>query len=615
MGRHNCNNRYQQGMLNHMDLNHIRNFSIIAHIDHGKSTLADRIIEACHLVGERDQVDQMLDTMDIERERGITIKSNTITLDYESKSGDKYVLNLIDTPGHVDFTYEVSRALAACDGVLLLVDATQGVEAQTIANLYLALENDLHIVPVINKIDMISADIEGTKEGIEKSLGLDGDDAVPVSAKTGAGVGDLLEKIIQAIPPPTGDENAPLKALIFDSYFDKYQGAVIKVRIFSGTVKKGDVIKFMSTGKTFEVTEVGVFRLDLEKRTSLMPGDVGYIIAGIKTVVDTKIGDTVTLTKNPTPEPLKGFKDVKPMVFAGLYPMYSDDYDDLKDALYKLKLNDASLLFEPDNSFALGFGFRCGYLGLLHMEIVQERLEREFDLALVTTAPSVKYRITLTNGEVITIDNPVKMPDLSTVEMIEEPFVDATIVTPTDFVGNIMTLVSENRGVHKNMEYIDQRRVQLHYELPLSEIVFNFYDKLKSISRGYASFDYELKDFRRADMVRVDILVNAEPVDALSFIVHRDKSRLRGKDIISKLKDIIPRHQFKIPLQAAIGSTIIARENISPTRKDVTAKCYGGDITRKRKLLEKQKEGKKRMKQIGSVEVPQEAFLTILKIE
>ncbi|HPI90016.1 MAG TPA: translation elongation factor 4, partial [Spirochaetota bacterium] len=483
------------------------------------------------------------------------------------------------------------------------------------ANLYLALENDLHIVPVINKIDMISADIEGTKEGIEKSLGLDGDDAVPVSAKTGAGVGDLLEKIIQAIPPPTGDENAPLKALIFDSYFDKYQGAVIKVRIFSGTVKKGDVIKFMSTGKTFEVTEVGVFRLDLEKRTSLMPGDVGYIIAGIKTVVDTKIGDTVTLTKNPTPEPLKGFKDVKPMVFAGLYPMYSDDYDDLKDALYKLKLNDASLLFEPDNSFALGFGFRCGYLGLLHMEIVQERLEREFDLALVTTAPSVKYRITLTNGEVITIDNPVKMPDLSTVEMIEEPFVDATIVTPTDFVGNIMTLVSENRGVHKNMEYIDQRRVQLHYELPLSEIVFNFYDKLKSISRGYASFDYELKDFRRADMVRVDILVNAEPVDALSFIVHRDKSRLRGKDIISKLKDIIPRHQFKIPLQAAIGSTIIARENISPTRKDVTAKCYGGDITRKRKLLEKQKEGKKRMKQIGSVEVPQEAFLTILKIE
>ena len=602
-------------MINYMDLNHIRNFSIIAHIDHGKSTLADRIIEACHLVGERDQIDQMLDTMDIERERGITIKSNTITLDYESKSGEKYILNLIDTPGHVDFTYEVSRALAACDGVLLLVDATQGVEAQTIANLYLALENDLHIIPVINKIDMISADIEGTKEGIEKSLGLDGDDAVPVSAKTGAGVEHLLEKIIQTIPPPTGDENAPLKALIFDSYFDKYQGAVIKVRIFSGTVKKGDVIKFMSTGKTFEVTEVGVFRLDLEKRTSLMPGDVGYIIAGIKTVVDTKIGDTVTLTKNPTPEPLKGFKDVKPMVFAGLYPMYSDDYDDLKDALYKLKLNDASLLFEPDNSFALGFGFRCGYLGLLHMEIVQERLEREFDLSLVTTAPSVKYRITLTNGEVITIDNPVKMPDLSTVEMIEEPFVDATIVTPTDYVGNIMTLVSENRGVHKNMEYIDQRRVQLHYELPLSEIVFNFYDKLKSISRGYASFDYEMKDFRRADMVRVDILVNAEPVDALSFIVHRDKSRTRGKDIISKLKDIIPRHQFKIPLQAAIGSTIIARENISATRKDVTAKCYGGDITRKRKLLEKQKEGKKRMKQIGSVELPQEAFLTILKIE
>jgi len=598
-----------------MNLENVRNFSIIAHIDHGKSTLADRIIEACNLVDPRDRKEQMLDTMDIERERGITIKSNTITLNYESRKGGHYIFNLIDTPGHVDFTYEVSRALAACDGVLLLVDATQGVEAQTIANLYLALENDLAILPVINKIDVISADVESTKEGIEKSLGLDPQDAVPVSAKTGVGVADLLERIIEFIPPPKGDDSARLKALIFDSYFDKYQGAVIKVRIYDGTVKKGDVVKFMSTGNTYEVTEVGVFRIDLEKRKELIPGDVGYIIAGIKSVVDTKIGDTVTLAKDPAPEPLTGFKDVKPMVFSGLYPMYSDDYDNLKDALYKLKLNDASLIFEPDNSFALGFGFRCGYLGLLHMEIVQERLEREFDLALVTTAPSVKYRITLTGGHVMTIDNPVKMPDLSTVELIEEPFVDATIVTPTDYVGNIMTLVSENRGVHKNMEYIDQRRVQLHYELPLAEIVFNFYDKLKSISRGYASFDYELKDFRPSDMVRVDILVNGEPVDALSFIVHRDKSRVRGKDIITKLKDIIPRHQFKIPLQAAIGASIIARENISPTRKDVTAKCYGGDITRKRKLLEKQKEGKKRMKQIGSVEVPQEAFLTILKIE
>ncbi|MCL1865543.1 MAG: translation elongation factor 4 [Spirochaetes bacterium] len=598
-----------------MDLAHIRNFSIIAHIDHGKSTLADRIIEKCRLVDDRNKKDQMLDTMDIERERGITIKSTTVTLNYKAKDGIDYTFNLIDTPGHVDFTYEVSRALTSCDGVILIVDASQGVEAQTIANFYLALENDLEILPVINKIDMPSADIQSTKIQIEKILGLDTNDAILTSAKQGIGIDELLDKIVEFIPAPKGDENSPLKALIFDSFYDQYLGAVIKVRIFDGRVKRDDVIKLLSTGKEFTVTEVGVFRLTLEKRDSLGPGEVGYIVAGIKSVVDTKIGDTVTLTKNPAKEPLHGFKNVKSMVFSGLYPMFGDDYEALRDALFKLQLNDASLLFEPDNSYALGFGFRCGYLGLLHMEIVQERLEREFDLSLVTTAPSVEYKICLRNGDLITIDNPVNMPDPGSIEYIEEPYVTASIVTPNDYVGNIMQLVTESRGIHKNMEYITTDRVQLTYELPLSEIVFNFYDKLKSISRGYASFDYDPIDFRQSEMVKVDILVNGEPVDALSFIVHKDKARLRGKDIIEKLKDIIPRHQFKIPLQAAIGGNIIARENISPMRKDVTAKCYGGDITRKRKLLDKQKEGKKRMKLIGSVEIPQEAFLTILKID
>lgn len=598
-----------------MDLSHIRNFSIIAHIDHGKSTLADRIIEKCRLVNERNKKDQMLDTMDIERERGITIKSNAITLNYQAKNGDDYTFNLIDTPGHVDFTYEVSRALSSCDGVILIVDASQGVEAQTIANFYLALENDLEIVPVINKIDMPSADIESTKQQIEKILGLDTELAALTSAKQGIGIDELLEKVIQIIPEPKGNADEPLKALIFDSFYDQYLGAVIKVRIFDGSVKKDDVIRLYSTGKEFTVTEVGVFRLDLEKRKSLGPGEVGYIVAGIKTVGDTKIGDTVTLAKNPTKEPLQGFKNVKSMVFSGLYPMYSDEYEDLREALFKLQLNDASLLFEPDNSYALGFGFRCGYLGLLHMEIVQERLEREFDISLITTAPSVEYKIYLLNGTTLTIDNPVNMPDPGTIDYIEEPYVSASIVTPTAYVGNIMQLVTDSRGIHKNMEYITTDRVQLTYELPLSEIVFNFYDKLKSISRGYASFDYDPVDFRRSDMVKVDILVNGEAVDALSFIVHKDKARTRGKDIIEKLKDIIPRHQFKIPIQAAIGAAIIARENISALRKDVTAKCYGGDITRKRKLLEKQKEGKKRMKLVGSVEIPQEAFLTILKID
>ncbi len=598
-----------------MDLKHIRNFSIIAHIDHGKSTLADRIIEKCKLVDPRNRVDQMLDTMDIERERGITIKSNAITLNYEAKNGEEYVFNLIDTPGHVDFTYEVSRALKSCEGVLLVVDATQGVEAQTIANLYLAMENDLAVIPVINKIDMTNADIPRTKESIEKTLGLDAETAVLTSAREGIGIDEVLEKIIEMIPPPSGDRDAPLTALIFDSFFDRYVGAVVKVRVYDGTVKRNDIIKMYSTGKQYEVDEVGVFRINREKREFLGPGDVGYVIASIKTVVDTRIGDTITHAERPCPTPLKGFRDVKPMVFSGLYPMYSDEYENLKEALYKLKLNDASLIFEPDNSYALGFGFRCGYLGLLHMEIVQERLEREFDLSLVTTAPSVEYRITTVRGETLTIDNPDKLPDPGTIEKIEEPYVEASVITPSDYVGNIMALVMECRGIHKNMQYIDAGRVQLTYDMPLSEIMFNFYDKLKSISRGYASFDYEFREFRQSDMVKVDILVNGEPVDALSFIVHKDKSYYRGKEIIEKLKDIIPRHQFKIPLQAAIGAKIIARENISPLRKNVTAKCYGGDITRKRKLLEKQKEGKKRMKQVGSVEIPQEAFMSILRID
>jgi GTP-binding protein LepA len=598
-----------------MDLSHIRNFSIIAHIDHGKSTLADRLIERCSPVSQRDKKDQMLDTMDIERERGITIKSNAITLNYNAKNGEEYIFNLIDTPGHVDFTYEVSRALSSCDGVILIVDASQGVEAQTIANLYLAMDNNLEILPVINKIDMPSADIDATKEQIENTLGLDPETAVLTSAKQGIGIDDLVERIVEFIPAPKGEKDKPLKALIFDSFYDQYLGAVIKVRIFDGSVKKDDEIKLYSTGKFFTVIEVGVFRMTMEKVQELGPGDVGYIVAGIKSVGDTKIGDTVTLAKNPAKDALKGFKDVKSMVFSGLYPMYSDEYQNLREALNKLQLNDASLLFEPDNSYALGFGFRCGYLGLLHMEIVQERLEREFDISLITTAPSVQYKIYLQNGSMLTIDNPVDFPDPGTIEKIEEPYVLASIVTPNEYVGNIMQLVTDSRGIHKNMEYITTTRVQLTYELPLSEIVFNFYDKLKSISRGYASFDYDPIDFRQSDMVKVDILVNGEPVDALSFIVHKDKARARGKDIIEKLKDIIPKHQFKIPLQAAVGATIIGRENISALRKDVTAKCYGGDISRKRKLLEKQKEGKKRMKMIGSVEVPQEAFMTILKID
>jgi GTP-binding protein LepA len=598
-----------------MKRDNVRNFSIIAHVDHGKSTLADRIIEKCQLIEERDRVDQILDTMDLERERGITIKSNVITLEYKAKNGTIYTLNLIDTPGHVDFTYEVSRALAACDGVILVVDATQGVEAQTIANMYLAIDNNLEILPVINKIDMPNADINRTKEEIHSILGLDTSNAVCVSAKQGIGIEEMLERLIETIPAPEGDPDAPLQALIFDSFFDKYVGAVIKTRIFQGALKVGDNIRLMATEKEFNVLDLGVFRLTREKRDQLIPGDVGYVIANIKTVLDTKIGDTITLTSRQADAPLTGFKDAKPMVFAGLYPMFSDDYENLRDALQKLHLNDAALMYEADNSYALGFGFRCGFLGLLHMEIIQERLEREFDLNLVTTAPSVEFKVTTIQGENMIIDNPVKLPEVGMIESIAEPFVEANIITPTDFVGNIMNLVMECRGIHKDMKYITETRVELIYEMPLSEIVFNFYDKLKSCTKGYASFDYTFIEHRPAKMVKVDILVNAEPVDALSFIVHTDKAYHRGKEIIEKLRDIIPRHQFKIPLQAAIGVKIIAREDISALRKNVTAKCYGGDITRKRKLLEKQKEGKKRMKQVGSVEIPQEAFLTILRID
>ncbi len=557
----------------------------------------------------------MLDTMDIERERGITIKSNSITLDYISKSGESYILNLIDTPGHVDFTYEVSRSLASCDGVLLVVDATQGVEAQTIANMYLALENNLEILPVINKIDMPAADVDRTKDSIKKSLGLDPDKAVCVSAKEGINIDELLEKIVEIIPPPESNSDAPLKALIYDSVFDNYVGTVIRVRIFDGMVSAGDNILMMATGKQFTVSEVGVYRLTYEKRKSLSAGEVGYIIANIKSIADTKIGDTVTSVNNPTAAALVGFKEAKPMVFAGIYPMFSDEYEQLREALAKLKLNDASLLYEPDNSYALGFGFRCGFLGLLHMEIVQERLEREYNLSLVTTAPSVEYHVKTVRGELLILDNPVKMPDPGMIDYIEEPFVKTTIITPKEFIGNVLNLISNCRGINKNMQYIDENRVELDNEMPLSEIVFNFYDKLKSLSKGYASFDYELIDFRRSAMVKTDILVNGEPVDALSFIVHKDKAEYRGREIIDKLKDIIPRHQFKVPIQAAVGAKIMARETISPLRKNVTAKCYGGDITRKRKLLEKQKEGKKRMKMVGSVEIPQEAFLTILRID
>ncbi len=593
----------------------IRNFSIIAHIDHGKSTLADRLLEETGTFKKEEMVDQILDSMDLERERGITIKSHAITMNYRADNGKKYALNLIDTPGHVDFTYEVSRSLAACEGALLVVDAAQGVEAQTISNLYLALENDLEIIPVINKIDLKSARIDEVKAQLMEIMGIKEEEILLCSARSGVGIKEILEAIVQRVPAPGGNPKAPLQALIFDSMFNSYRGAVAYVRIFQGEIRPGMMIKFFAHDKTFEVDEVGILKLRNVPRDKLSVGEVGYIIAGVKEVRDTKVGDTITCVQNPAPEPLPGYREVKPMVFSSLFPSDNENYEDLRDALEKLKLNDASLIYEPENSIALGFGFRCGFLGLLHMEIIQERLEREYGINLITTMPSVEFKVFKTNGEVIMVDNPANLPESTLIEHIEEPYVRANILSPTEFIGNIMKIAQERRGIYKNTDYIDPTRADLHYEFPLAEIIYDFYDKLKSVSRGYASFDYEFLDYKQADMVKLDILINKEPVDALSIIIHRSKGYEWGRKLCQKLRELIPRQMFEVAIQAAIGNKIIARETIRALRKNVTAKCYGGDITRKRKLLEKQKEGKKRMKQLGHVEVPQEAFLAVLKVD
>ncbi|AEV69325.1 translation elongation factor 4 [Acetivibrio clariflavus] len=594
----------------------IRNFCIIAHIDHGKSTLADRLIEETGVLTKREMEDQILDNMDIERERGITIKSQAVRMVYKAEDGEEYILNLIDTPGHVDFNYEVSRSLAACEGAILVVDAAQGIEAQTLANVYLAIEHDLEILPVINKIDLPSAQPDVVKKEIEDVIGLDAGDAPLISAKNGINIKDVLEKVVQVIPCPKGDEDAPLRALIFDSYYDSYKGVIVYIRVKEGTVKVGDQIRMMYTQKDFVVTEVGYFRPgSLSPCNELKAGEVGYIAASIKNVKDTRVGDTVTLATNPAKEPLPGYKKVNPMVFCGIYPADGSKYGDLRDALEKLQLNDASLTFEPESSVALGFGFRCGFLGLLHMEIIQERLEREYDFDLVTTAPSVIYKVVKKDGEEMHIDNPTNLPPPTEIDYMEEPIVKATIMSPTEFVGNIMELSQERRGIYKDMTYIDENRVMLTYEIPLNEIIYDFFDALKSRTKGYASLDYELLGYRKSDLVKLDILLNGEVVDALSFIVHKDKAYARGRRIAEKLKETIPRQQFEIPIQACIGGKIIARETVKAYRKDVLAKCYGGDITRKKKLLEKQKEGKKRMRQVGSVEVPQEAFMSVLKLD
>lgn len=594
----------------------IRNFCIIAHIDHGKSTLADRILEKTETVAVRDMEEQLLDNMDIERERGITIKARAVRLKYTAKDGEEYIFNLIDTPGHVDFNYEVSRSLAACEGAILVVDASQGIEAQTLANTYLAIEHDLEVVPVVNKIDLPSADPERVCSEIESVIGIPAMDAPRISAKTGLNIEDVLERIVTDIPAPSGDTEKPLKALIFDSYYDSYKGVIIYIRVMDGTVKIGDTIKLMSTGAEFTIVEAGhMDASSLVNTGELKAGEVGYLSASIKSIGDTRVGDTVTLADNPCDEALAGYRKVNPMVYSGIYPVDGAKYGDLRDALEKLQLNDASLSFEPETSIALGFGFRCGFLGLLHMEIIQERLEREYNLDLITTAPSVIYKVTLTSGEVVYIDNPTNYPDTSLIQQAEEPMVKADILAPSEFVGNIMELCQERRGVFKDMQYLDDTRVTLHYELPLNEIVYDFFDALKSRTRGYASFDYELMGYCPSKLVKLDILLNGEIVDALSFIVHVDKAYARARKIAEKLKENIPRQLFEVPIQASIGGKIIARETVKAMRKDVLAKCYGGDITRKKKLLEKQKEGKKRMRQLGSVEVPQEAFMSVLKLD
>jgi len=591
----------------------IRNFCIIAHIDHGKSTLADRLIQKAHIIDDRDFKNQILDNMDIERERGITIKSQAVTIPYKALDGVDYQLNFVDTPGHVDFTYEVSRAISSCEGALLLVDSTQGVQAQTLSNMYLALEHNLEIVPIINKIDMSASDIPSTKHQIQHDLGLDPDGALLVSAKQGTGIDELFEAIVARIPPPVGKADDVLRALIFDCHYDAYRGVVVHLRVFTGTLRRGMKLRFMSNDSQHEVETVGIFKIALVEQEELSAGEVGYIIAGIKTVSDVRVGDTITDADNPCPEALPGFREIKPVVFSSIYPVDTNDYDELKSSLEKLKLNDASLVYEKDSSAALGFGFRCGFLGLLHLEVVQERLEREFKQSIIFTAPSVRYKVFLRNGETKYVDNPTEYPDEGKVEGAEEPYIRAAIITPTTFLGNVMTLCMEKRGVQTSLTYLDEKRVEVVYDMPLAEVLFDFYDRLKSISRGYASFDYDITDFKKTDLVKLDILLNNKPVDALSQLVFRGNAYDRARNVCERLKDEIPRQQFKIPIQGSIGSMVIARETVNALRKDVLAKCYGGDISRKHKLLEKQKEGKKRMKMVGDVELPQSAFLAVLK--
>lgn len=594
------------------ELKYKRNFCITAHIDHGKSTLADRLIQKAKIVDDRQMKNQILDNMDIERERGITIKSQAVTIPYKAKDGHDYELNFVDTPGHVDFSYEVSRAIASCEGALLLIDATQGVESQTVSNLYMAMEHDLAIVPVINKIDLASADVESVKKQIDHDLGLESSEAQLVSAKTGEGIDDLLEAIVTKFPPPKGDVNAPLQALIFDCHYDEYRGVIVHLRVMEGRVKTGDIIRFMSNNTDYKVEQVGVFKIKYEETGVLEAGDVGYIIAGIKTVSDVSVGDTITLASKPAASPLPGFKEVKPVVFSSIYPIDSNDYEELKAAMEKLKLNDASLIYEKDNSLALGNGFRCGFLGLLHLEIIQERLERDFDQIVIFTAPSVKYKVKIPGHEEIFVDNPADYPE-GKIESSQEPYIKASIITPAEYLGSIMELCCLKRGTQKNMQYLDEKRVELTYEMPLSEVLFDFYDKLKSYSRGYASFDYEVIDYRPTDLIKIDILINSKPVDALAQLCYRPSAVERAKVVCERLKGEIARQQFKVAIQGAIGSQIIARETVNPVRKDVLAKCYGGDVTRKRKLLEKQKAGKKRMLMAGNVELPQSAFLAVLK--